>query len=149
MRSPGFRLSNPSGLLGDGAAESVRPNHPCQDELSATAGTQQPPYQDGRSQPVPLHDSPHLPATGSAKLNEEVWMTADGRVTKYNLAYINHLVCQKDNGRVLGYDNSHGVHHRHFMGKVEPYKYQSYGLLAAEFHEQVVDLWRQEDEENA
>ena len=84
-----------------------------------------------------------------AKLNEEVWMTADGRVTKYNLAYINHLVCQKDNGRVLGFDNSHEVHHRHFMGKVEPHKYQNYDLLTAEFHEQVVELWRQEDEENA
>ena len=84
-----------------------------------------------------------------AKLKEEVWMTAEGRVTKYNLAYINHLICQKDNGRVLGYDNSHGVHHRHFMGEVELYKYQSYGLLTAEFHKQVAELWRQEDEENA
>ena len=84
-----------------------------------------------------------------AKLSEEVWMTAGGRVKKYNLAYINHLVCQKDNGRVLGYDNSHGVHHRHFMGKVETYKYQNYDLLTAEFHEQVVELWREEDEKNA
>jgi hypothetical protein len=84
-----------------------------------------------------------------AKLSEEVWMTVDGRIAKYNLAYANHLVCQKDNGRVLGFDNSHGVHHRHFMGTVEPYKYQSYGLVTAEFHEQVVELWRQEDEENA
>lgn len=84
-----------------------------------------------------------------AKLSEEVWVTADGRVTKYNQAYINHLVCRKDNGRVLGYDNSHGVHHQHFMGKVEPYKYRNYDLLTAEFHEQVAELWRQEDEENA
>jgi len=50
---------------------------------------------------------------------------------------------------VLGYDNSHGVHDRHFMGKVELHKYQNYDLLTAEFHKQVVELWRQEDEENA
>jgi hypothetical protein len=36
-----------------------------------------------------------------AKLREEVWQTEEGEVTKYNLAYINHLVCQVDNGRVL------------------------------------------------
>jgi hypothetical protein len=35
------------------------------------------------------------------------------------------------------------------MGKVEPYKYQNYDLLTAQFHGQVVALWRQEDEENA
>ncbi len=61
-----------------------------------------------------------------ARLREEVWQKQDGQVTKYNLAYVNHVVCQTDNGRVLGYDNSHGLHHRHFMGKVETIKFQDY-----------------------
>ena len=83
-----------------------------------------------------------------AKLKQEVWQ-ADGKVTKYNLAYINFLVCQEDNGRVLGYDNSHDDHHRHFMGTVAPYKFQTYESLAADFHQEVAELWSKEDEENA
>jgi hypothetical protein len=43
-----------------------------------------------------------------AKLKEEVWQnSADGKVVKYSLAYINPRICGSDNGRVLGYDNSH------------------------------------------
>ena len=55
---------------------------------------------------------------GNGTVRYEVWQT-DGVVTRYNLAYINHLIYSGDNGRVLGYDNKHG-HHRHFMGAVEP-----------------------------
>ena len=89
-----------------------------------------------------------------AKLREEVWQTADGEVTKYNLAYINHLVCQVDNGRVLGYDNSHDCHHRHFMGRVEPFEFTGYRPLVKRFQEEVRELWkrevgRQEDEQNS
>ena len=84
-----------------------------------------------------------------ARLREEVWQTQDGKVTKYNLAYINHLVCRLDNGRVLGYDNGHDYHHRHFMGKVEAVEFDDYESLAARFREEVQELWRKEDEENA
>jgi hypothetical protein len=83
-----------------------------------------------------------------AKLREEVWQKADGEVTKYNLAYINHLVCRVDNGRVLGYDNSHDSHHRHFMGNVQSVRFTDYQSLAKRFHEEVRALWRQEDEQN-
>ena len=84
-----------------------------------------------------------------ARLREEVWQTQDGKVTKYNLAYINHLVCRVDNGRVLGYDNGHDYHHRHFMGKVEAVEFDDFESLAARFREEVQELWRKEDEENA
>ena len=84
-----------------------------------------------------------------ARLREEVWQTQDGGVTKYNLAYINHLVCRVDNGRVLGYDNSHDHHHRHFMGKVEAVEFQDYESLAARFRAEVQELWRKEDDESA
>ncbi len=41
-----------------------------------------------------------------------------GKLRHYSVAYINPLIFAEDNGRVLGYDNSHGYPHRHFMGKV-------------------------------
>jgi len=84
-----------------------------------------------------------------ARLREEVWQTQDGKVTKYNLAYINHLACRVDNGRVLGYDNSHDHHHRHFMGKVEAVEFDNYESLTVRFQREVRELWRKEDEENA
>lgn len=59
-----------------------------------------------------------------AIVEDEVWY-ADGEVAAYNLAYINLKRCGVDYGRVLGYDNSHGFHHRHFMGKVETIKFRS------------------------
>ena len=84
----------------------------------------------------------------SARLKEEVWQTEHGKVVKYILAYINHLVCQIDNGRVLGYDNGHAHHHRHFMGKVETIEFKDYESLASRFQEEVKELWRKDDEEN-
>jgi hypothetical protein len=46
----------------------------------------------------------HLKASnGGGLLSFEVWgYVKDGKtvVTRYNLAYINRLICQKDNGRV-------------------------------------------------
>ncbi len=37
---------------------------------------------------------------------------------KYNIAYINHSIFQRDNGRVFGYDNAHGYHHKHLFGEI-------------------------------
>jgi hypothetical protein len=42
-------------------------------------------------------------------------------------------VFAKDNGRVLGYDNAHGYHHRHYMGKVEAYDFSSYEATVERF----------------
>jgi hypothetical protein len=83
-----------------------------------------------------------------ARLREEVWQTEDGRVTKYNLAYINQAVCQADNGRVLDYDNSHDFHHRHFMGEVKAVKFKDYETLASRFRDEVQELWSKEDEKS-
>lgn len=82
-----------------------------------------------------------------AVLREEVWQTDDGTVTKYSLSYINHEVCRVDNGRVLGYDNAHNYHHRHFMGSIEKVRFDNYESLAARFRREVEELWRKEDEE--
>lgn len=70
-------------------------------------------------------------------LRYEVWGHIERRktaVTRYNIAYINWQVCQKDNGRVLGYDNAHGAgHHRHYMGKVTAVKFVSYQQTVRSF----------------
>ncbi len=76
---------------------------------------------------------------GGGTLSYEVWgYTQEGKtvVTRYNLAYINRLICQKDNGRVLGFDNAHDYHHKHYMGKIIPIKFVSY--------EQTFELFQQE-----
>jgi hypothetical protein len=46
------------------------------------------------------------------------WEVMATEVTRYNLAYINHSICHVDNGRVLGFENAHDYHHRHYMGEV-------------------------------
>ena len=81
-----------------------------------------------------------------AVLKEQVWFE-DGQVVAYSLAYINLRCCPVDNGRVLGYDNSHDYHHRHFMGKVEEVDFTTYAALAERFIQEVHDLWRVEDEQ--
>jgi hypothetical protein len=53
-----------------------------------------------------------------------------------------------DNGRAPGYDNSHEYHHRRFMGNVEAVGFRDYETLAAQFREEVLELWRKEDEGN-
>jgi CHASE1-domain containing sensor protein len=55
----------------------------------------------------------------TGRLKEKVWRDRDGQVVKYSLAYINPAVRGADNGRVLGYDNSHDHHHRRFREKQE------------------------------
>ena len=72
---------------------------------------------------------------GNGQLRREVWVDERGRVTRYNLAYINHQLFQKDNGRVLGYDNQHGFHHRHAFGKVEAITFTSYEDIEQRFEQ--------------
>lgn len=81
-----------------------------------------------------------------AKIREEVWYLGD-QVVKHNLAYINPRICSADNGRVLGYDNSHDRHHRHSMGQVEPVAFTGYERLARRFYEELHEQWRLEDEQ--
>jgi hypothetical protein len=47
-----------------------------------------------------IHDERHVitKRRGNGELRREVWVDADGRVTRYNLAYINHELYQGDNG---------------------------------------------------
>jgi len=79
-------------------------------------------------------------ASGPGLLREEVWEDDSGTVVRYNLAFINHFLYPKDNGRVLGYDNAHGVHHRHFFGKVEAISASSFDEVTRLFGEEVGEL---------
>ena len=72
-------------------------------------------------------------AIGRGVIREEVWQSDSGEVVRYNLAFICHQLCGTDNGRVLGYDNRHGNHHRHFMGKEGLVQYPGYDVLMARF----------------
>jgi len=75
---------------------------------------------------------------GNGTVRYEVWQS-DGVVTRYNLAYINHLIYSGDNGRVIGYDNRHG-HHRHFMGGVEPVVTTSYEEIEQRFEQEWANI---------
>ncbi len=70
---------------------------------------------------------------GGGVLRREVWVDRQGRVVRYNLAYINHELHQGDNGRVLGYDNRHGCHHRHYCGEVTAIEFESFEATEERF----------------
>lgn len=78
---------------------------------------------------------------GNGQLRREVRVDkATGKVTRYNLAYINHNIHQGDNGRVLGYDNAHDGHHRHYFGAVEPVEFVSFEDTEARFERDWISL---------
>ena len=79
-------------------------------------------------------------AAGPGVIREEVWVDGSGAVARYNLAFINHFMTAVDHGRVLGYDNAHGEHERHFYGTVEQIEYEDYGALLARFQVEVAEL---------
>ena len=79
---------------------------------------------------------------GNGVLRREVWVNKQGEVVRYNLAYINHEISQADNGRVVGYDNAHGQHHRHYMGKVNAIEFESFTAIEARFEQDWIKFRR-------
>jgi hypothetical protein len=75
---------------------------------------------------------------GNGKLRREIWVDADGKVVRFNLAFINREIHRGDNGRVLGYDSQHGVWHRHFLGEVLPVEATSFDEIEARFEADVM-----------
>lgn len=57
---------------------------------------------------------------GGGIIKIEAWEDTDGKLIKYSIAYINHSLNLEDNGRVIGYDNAHGYHHKHLFGEISP-----------------------------
>jgi hypothetical protein len=77
---------------------------------------------------------------GNGSLRREIWVDERGQVTRYNLAYINHQLFQGDNGRVVGYDNAHDGHHRHYFGKIEPVSFTSFEDIEESFERDWIAL---------
>jgi hypothetical protein len=56
------------------------------------------------------------------------------------LVYIKVAMFNGDNGRVVGYDNAHGFHHRHYFGEVEPVNFVSFDDIESKFQEDCLKL---------
>lgn len=69
-------------------------------------------------------------------LRREIWVDREGRVVRYNLAYINHRIYPGDNGRVLGYDSAHGNHHRHFKGETVTVNFRRFERIETRFQQE-------------
>jgi hypothetical protein len=85
------------------------------------------------------HEQRHyLDKPGEPPLLSEFWVKdSKGQVVRYGLAFIDFSICPTDNGRVLGYDNGHGHHERHFMGEAKPVEFTTYEEQAKKFFEEV------------
>jgi hypothetical protein len=81
-------------------------------------------------------------AGGIGIVREEVWVNGKGEVVRYNLAFLLPHLYRIDNGRVLGFDNAHGPHERHYMGEVKPVLFTGYGATARRFYREVEALRR-------
>jgi hypothetical protein len=79
-------------------------------------------------------------AKGGGMLRREIWVDGEGRVARYNLAFINHLIYAGDNGRVLGYDSAHGIHHRHFKGQTVAVNLRRFERIEARFQQEWTQL---------
>ena len=60
-----------------------------------------------------------------------------GRLLRYSLTLIDTHRTGIDDGRVIGYDNAHGHHHRHCFGEVEPIELESYESIEKRFEAEV------------
>lgn len=86
-----------------------------------------------------IDDVVTLPAKqNNGILKYSVSVNSKGKITRYSLTYINPHLCAIDNGRVLGFDNCHGYHHRHYMGKEEDIDFRTYDEIAERFEKE----WR-------
>ncbi len=89
----------------------------------------------------------HLKGKRKGGYLKEVVRTVNAEVVGYALAYVNPRLCWVDNGRVLGYDNAHDYHHRHFRGEVTEVEFNGYDELVSRFEAEVQELWGEEDGE--
>jgi len=80
---------------------------------------------------------------GGGIINIEAWENENGEVVKYSLAYINHLIFSSDNERVIGYDNTHHFHHKHYFGEIsEVNDFTNYQDLVERFENEIKEFIR-------
>ena len=78
---------------------------------------------------------------GGGLIKIEAWEEADGKIVKYSMAYINHHIYAGDNGRVLGYDNTHHHHHKHYFGQISPVEdFTTYQELIKRFEMEIKEF---------
>ncbi len=78
---------------------------------------------------------------GGGLIKIEAWENDEGKVVKYSMAYINHLIFPEDNGRVIGYDNTHNHHHKHYFGKMSPTEgFINYQELVSRFEKEIKEF---------
>lgn len=71
----------------------------------------------------------------------EAWENEKGEIVKYSMAYINPLIFSGDHGRVIGYDNTHDFHHRHYRGEIsEVDNFSSYQELVDRFEKEIKEF---------
>ena len=86
---------------------------------------------------------PINPKKGGGILKIEAWENEKGEIVKYSMAYINHLIFSDDNGRVLGYDNTHDFHHKHYFGEIsEVSDFINYQDLVKRFEKEIKEFIR-------
>ena len=84
---------------------------------------------------------PVKPKRGGGIIKIEAWEDSTGNIVKYSMAYINHSIYPDDNGRVLGYDNTHGYHHKHYKGEIIAIDdFVSYHELVKKFEREVKEF---------
>ena len=84
---------------------------------------------------------PLSPERGGGIIKIEAWGNEQGKVVKYSSAYINHMIFSGDNGRVLGYDNAHNFHHKHYLGELsEVDDFTSYQDLVERFEKEIKEF---------
>ena len=77
---------------------------------------------------------------GGGVIKFEAWEYQD-KVVKYNMVYINKNIFPNDNGRVMGYDNSHNFHHKHYFGEIyELDNFVSYEELVERFKQDIKEF---------
>jgi hypothetical protein len=63
-------------------------------------------------------------------------------VVRYNLAFLLPHLFFPDNGRVLGFDNAHGVHERHHMGTVTEVEFVNFDQTSERFYREAEAIRR-------
>jgi hypothetical protein len=81
-------------------------------------------------------------AGGIGILREEVWVNGKDEVVQYNLAFLLPHLSRADKGRVLGFDNAHGTHERHYMGEARTVPFRGYLATAKRFYREAEAIRR-------
>jgi hypothetical protein len=75
---------------------------------------------------------------GGGTVKIEAWEDQGGNIVKYSMAYINPLIFADDHGRIIGYDNTHEYHHKHYLGETFPVEdFTSYEDLVERFEQEI------------